>query len=126
MGQKLTELQSLHPGLMRTELQRDNKAMQTMMVSTMLFFGSVTDWLTVSQGIIFKPAKFGAYTELFAGFSPEVTVQKNGSFLFPWGRFSSLREDVARGLKPTDREGTGLSKRFWEYCESEVGSFKGT
>lgn len=36
MGHMLTELQSLHPGLMRTELQRDNKAMQTMMVSTIL------------------------------------------------------------------------------------------
>lgn len=36
VGHMLTELQSLHPGLMRTELQRDNKAMQTVMVSTIL------------------------------------------------------------------------------------------
>lgn len=81
-------------------------------------------WLTAYQGIIFKPAKFGAYTELFAGFSPDVTVQKNGSFLVPWGRFSSLRDDIANALEPKERGGTGLSKNFWEYCESEVGSFK--
>ncbi|KAL1853675.1 short-chain alcohol dehydrogenase [Diaporthe australafricana] len=97
---------SLHPGLMKTELQRDNKAMQTMM------------------GIIFKPAKFGAYTELFAGFSPEVTVQKNGSFLIAWGRFSSVRDDIAAGLKSKEQGGTGLAKTFWDYCESEVNSFK--
>ncbi|KAG6357821.1 hypothetical protein INS49_013700 [Diaporthe citri] len=99
---------SSHPGLVRTELQRDNKAMQTMM------------------GIIFKPTKFGAYTELFAGFSPEVTVEKNGSFLIPWGRFSSLRDDIAAGTRPKGQDGTGLSKKFWDYCESDVGSFKET
>jgi len=83
-----------------------------------------TTQLTVVQGIIFKPAKFGAYTELFAGFSPDVTVQKNGSFLIPWGRFSSLRDDIAAGTKTKEQNGTGLSKVFWDYCESEVGSFK--
>ncbi|KAI3390941.1 hypothetical protein diail_8339, partial [Diaporthe ilicicola] len=89
---------SLHPGLMKTELQRDSKAMQTVM------------------GIIFKPAKFGAYTELFAGFSPDVTVQKNGSFLIAWGRFSSIPDDIAIGIKSKEQGGTGLLKRFWDYC----------
>ncbi|POS72587.1 hypothetical protein DHEL01_v209022 [Diaporthe helianthi] len=97
---------SLHPGLMKTELQRDNKVMQTIM------------------GIMFKPAKFGAYTELFAGFSPDVTVQKNGSFLSPWGRFDSLRDDVGVQIKSKEQGGTGLSKKFWEYCESAIESFK--
>lgn len=51
-------------------------------------------------------------------------MQKNGSFLIPWGRFSSLRDDIDKGLKPKEQDGTGLGKKFWDYCESEVGSFK--
>jgi retinol dehydrogenase 12 len=51
-------------------------------------------------------------------------VQKNGSFLIAWGRFGSLRGDIAAGFKPKDQNGTGLSKRFWDFCEAEVDSFK--
>ncbi|KUI56509.1 hypothetical protein VP1G_03814 [Cytospora mali] len=97
---------SLHPGLMKTELQRDVKVMQTVM------------------GVLFKPAKFGAYTELFAGFSPDVTVEKNGSFLLPWGRFGSIPDHIAKSMREESQGGTGLSKRFWAYCEDEISSFK--
>ncbi|KAJ0115855.1 hypothetical protein J7T55_004024 [Diaporthe amygdali] len=78
----------------------------------------------VSVGIMFKPAKFGAYTELFAGFSSDLKVQNTGSYLIPWGRFGSIRDDIAVGIKSKEQGGTGLAKRFWEYCESEISSYK--
>jgi hypothetical protein len=31
-------------------------------------------------------AKFGAYTELYAGLSSEITLEKNGAYIIPWGR----------------------------------------
>lgn len=73
---------------------------------------------------MFKPAKFGAYTELFAGFSSDLKVQNTGSYLIPWGRFGSIRDDIAVGIKSKEQGGTGLAKRFWEYCESEISSYK--
>ncbi|KAJ6789019.1 hypothetical protein PWT90_09138 [Aphanocladium album] len=94
---------SVHPGLMRTELQRH----QNPMVKHLM-------------GIAFKPAKFGAYSELFAGFSPEVTEEHNGAFAIPWGRFGKLPGHVANALKTKEQGGTGTSARFWEWCEQET------
>ncbi|CAG8303070.1 unnamed protein product [Penicillium salamii] len=30
--------------------------------------------------------KFGAYTELYAGLSSEITPEQNGAYIIPWGR----------------------------------------
>lgn len=42
----------------------------------------------------------------------------------PWGRFASLRDDITVQMKSKEQNGTGLSKVFWEYCESAIESFK--
>ncbi|KAJ9133447.1 NAD(P)-binding protein [Pleurostoma richardsiae] len=96
---------SVNPGLMRTELQRNNKLMQTMM------------------GILMKPAKYGAFSELFAGLSPQITADKNGTYTIPWGRFGVIPEDIEVNMKDEKDGGTGLINTFWNWCESVTNAF---
>ncbi|KAK8915605.1 putative oxidoreductase [Metarhizium anisopliae] len=65
----------------------------------------------VSVKFMAYPAKFGAYTELFAGLHPDVTVEKSGMFIAPWGRLVNARKDLF------DPE---LGKRYWEWTEEQV------
>ncbi|KAK3381940.1 hypothetical protein B0H63DRAFT_502183 [Podospora didyma] len=61
----------------------------------------------------------GGYTELFAGLSPELTLEGHqGAYVIPWGRVHNestlLREDIVFGAKPGAEGGQGLGERFWE------------
>lgn len=79
--------------------------------------------LTVRQGLMFKPAKYGAYSELYAGFSPEVTAAHNGGHLMAWGRLADMPKEVARGLTSQKSGGTGAARQFLDYCDVEVKDF---
>lgn len=98
---------SLHPGLIRTELQRE-------MGATTRRFANAT---------VFKDPKFGAYTELFAGFSPEVTLQKNGCWIMPWGRIEPLDKGMVRASRTPEEGGSGVAQKFWRYCEQQTSMF---
>jgi retinol dehydrogenase-12 len=81
----------------------------------------------------------GAYTELFAGLSPDVTMEKNGawsehmktyfgiftnhSLVAPWGRFVSLRKDIEGAAKSKEEGGTGIASQFWNWTEEQVKPF---
>ncbi|KAI1081482.1 hypothetical protein F5B20DRAFT_67046 [Whalleya microplaca] len=54
---------------------------------------------------ILHPPVLGAYTELFAGLSPEVTLENSGQWVIPWGRFQSARKDLVAGSRSTDEQG---------------------
>ncbi|KAJ4155645.1 hypothetical protein LMH87_000881 [Akanthomyces muscarius] len=97
---------SVHPGLMRTELQRHQNRI-----------------VKHAMGVVFKPAKFGAYSELFAGFSPSITAAHNGRFAIPWGRLGTVPRHIEEALKGRERGGTGASRRFWEWCEQETAPY---
>ncbi|KAJ5107690.1 hypothetical protein N7456_004365, partial [Penicillium angulare] len=43
--------------------------------------------------ILFDPV-YGAYTELYAGLSAEITEEQNASFVAPWGRVIKIRNDL--------------------------------
>ncbi|KAI1116093.1 hypothetical protein F5Y14DRAFT_408042 [Nemania sp. NC0429] len=49
-------------------------------------------WLVAKflKWFILYPSINGSYTELFAGLSPEVTIEKSGAWVVPFGRFSEL------------------------------------
>jgi len=79
--------------------------------------------LTRIQGLVFKDAKYGAYTELFAGLSPEVTSAKIKSFIMPWGRFVEIPKGIETGMKPKKDGGNGMLERFVEYCNKETSAF---
>jgi retinol dehydrogenase-12 len=66
------------------------------------------------------PPIFGAYTELFAGLSPEINAMASGSYIIPWGCIGQLKDSLAAGLREKSEGGTGVAKRFYEFCEVET------
>lgn len=88
-----------NPGNLKTPLQRHQTSIE----------GFVTNFLT------YEP-KYGGYTELFAGWSPEAGTKENrGKYIGPWGRFVALRSDI--------KNNTDGARKFWEYCESETKQY---
>jgi len=74
--------------------------------------------------LMLYPARFGAYTELYAGLSKDLTVAKNnGKYIWPWGREGGVRRDVQDGTKTKTEGGSGKADILWEWCEKETGRF---
>ncbi|KAF4341839.1 light induced alcohol dehydrogenase Bli-4 [Fusarium beomiforme] len=66
-------------------------------------------------------AKFGAYTNLWAGLSPNLQIEDGGRFILPWGRFHpSPRADLLENLKSKEQGGTGTAAEFAEYCDKVI------
>ena len=89
---------SFNPGNLQTELQRHT------------FGGAIMGYMLYS-------ARKGAYTELYCGWSDELTFDKGTSFVMPWGRDGTdlLRGDIVHAI-----EKEGLVDKFWNYCEEET------
>ncbi|KAK5956121.1 short-chain alcohol dehydrogenase [Knufia fluminis] len=89
---------SFNPGTLRTELARHTSGA-----------GLVT-WML-------PPAIYGAYTELWSGWSPDVTIEKGITYIMPWGRDGThiVRKDIRDAIDKTD-----MVERFWKYCEEET------
>jgi retinol dehydrogenase-12 len=77
----------------------------------------------MSQSLICKPPIFGAYSELYAGFSPDLKAEHNGGYVMAWGRIADMQEDIAKGLKDKAEGGNGAAKKFIEYCDREIEQF---
>jgi retinol dehydrogenase 12 len=92
---------SWNPGNLKTELQRHMPKVQKFLLDKVLL----------------HPPLWGAYTELWAGWSTELTESQNGSYIAPWGRVRTLRDDVTAGLKRKSEGGTGTAEKFWDWCE---------
>ncbi|KAJ3051081.1 hypothetical protein HK097_007944 [Rhizophlyctis rosea] len=91
-----------NPGNLRTELQRHTGSFQHAFIS-----------------LISHPAKMGAYTELFSGWSPDVTLEHGGAFVIPWGRIGTdnLRPDLLKGRDE------GLARKLWDWCDAETKQY---
>lgn len=94
---------SLHPGSLKTNLQRYQSG----------FFKTLTSPLMYDQ-------HYGGLTELFAGFNMEITDTsmlenggKNGSYIQPWGTWGKGAAHVFEGLA---ERGTG--ERAWEMSKN--------
>ncbi|OCK85398.1 NAD(P)-binding protein [Lepidopterella palustris CBS 459.81] len=88
-----------NPGNLHTELNRHIGA---------------SEWL---QRILLYPAIYGAYTELYCGVSPELTVEDNGIYIAPWGRKSYNRSDIETARKD------GTVEKFMRYCNAETEKY---
>jgi retinol dehydrogenase-12 len=73
--------------------------------------------------LVFKPAVYGAYTELFAGFSPSLDGSNNGAYIIPWGRISVLQDDIRAGMKGEAEGGNGKAERLCTYCKVETNPY---
>ncbi|KAK3380939.1 hypothetical protein B0H63DRAFT_494901 [Podospora didyma] len=93
-------IQSVNPGLTKTELQRYMPAPCALPCH-----------------------KYGAYSELFGALSPDVTKEKNGAYIMPWGRFGHVPADLAVAMAPASDGGNGLSRKFLHLCERETSAY---
>ncbi|RFU29240.1 hypothetical protein B7463_g7089, partial [Scytalidium lignicola] len=94
---------ALNPGNLSSEIQR--------------YQGMLTKLIL---RIIQYPPKNGAYTELFAGLSPNITIEKSGDWIIPFGRFLPIRKDMIDATKTEAEGGTGVGLKFWEWCEEQI------
>lgn len=92
---------SLNPGNLSSELNRHSGLLGVVIVKLMTY-----------------PAVNGAYTEFFAGLSPEVKALKRNEWVIPFGRISALRKDVAEA----GEEG-GTAQKFWDWSEEQVAKY---
>lgn len=78
------------------------------------------------MGLFMHEPKMGAYTELWAGLSPEVTGDDGGRFAIPWGRWHpSPKQQILESLRTEEEGGTGLAGRFCEWCEEQTKEYTG-
>ncbi|XXG97577.1 hypothetical protein Hte_003882 [Hypoxylon texense] len=66
------------------------------------------------------PPIYGAYTMLFAGCSPQVTLEKSGEFVAPWGRFWKISKAMVNASKTKSEGGTGVARDFWNWTDAQV------
>ena len=69
------------------------------------------------------PAIYGAYTELWTALTPELTPDKSGAYVYPWGRFGSLPAGVETSIKGESEGGTGAATKFVEWCRKQTEPF---
>jgi hypothetical protein len=67
--------------------------------------------------MVLYPPVNGAYTELFAGLSPDVANLKTGQWVVPFGRVMQLRKDYYSGA------GKKSASAFWEWSEKQVEQY---
>ncbi|KAI1204562.1 uncharacterized protein F4807DRAFT_446385 [Annulohypoxylon truncatum] len=95
---------SLNPGALDSEFWRDQ--------------GAVTTW--VLRKTLLHPPVYGAYTSLFAGFSPEITLAQSGSHVAPWGMMWKVSKEMIEASKTKAEGGTGVGQQFWAWTEAQI------
>ncbi|KAI1392110.1 putative estradiol 17 beta-dehydrogenase [Hypoxylon trugodes] len=98
---------SLNPGNVRTGLFREQTRLYHFFTSPFMY-----------------PIINGVYTQLFAGLSPDVTVDKAGSYVIPFGRLHYFRKDLEDGAAKSEAEGgNGTTQKFWDWSEDQVKQY---
>jgi NAD(P)-dependent dehydrogenase (short-subunit alcohol dehydrogenase family) len=96
-----------NPGNLKSQLTRHMPRIVPLLVSPLLYH-----------------AKFGAYTELWSGLSPELTMEDGGRYVLPWGRLHpDPRKDLLTAMKSKDEGGTGAAEEFVWFCKRETEAF---
>ncbi|PTB63266.1 NAD(P)-binding protein [Trichoderma citrinoviride] len=74
-------------------------------------------FLRVLHIFMSRPVRFGALTELYAGFSDEV-AKKNGCFVVPFGQIGSTCSKVEAGISERNS-----GERLWALCDEHVREY---
>ena len=74
-------------------------------------------------GIFLYPSEYGAYTELWTGFAKELTTEKNGAYIAPWGRFFNIKPDRRASLKSVEEGGNGKATAFCKWTEEQCEKY---
>ncbi|KAI7785776.1 hypothetical protein LA080_006342 [Diaporthe eres] len=90
-------------------------------LKTNAFQGAPSKFMAVADRLFLYDPKFGGYTELYAGFSPDITLENNGTYILPFGRVQPEeqigRPDILAKLKS---EEDNLGEHFWKWCEDQA------
>jgi NAD(P)-dependent dehydrogenase (short-subunit alcohol dehydrogenase family) len=74
--------------------------------------------------LLYKPSH-GAYTQLWAGLSQDLSIKDGGNYIIPWGRIHpSPRPDLVAALATQEDGGTGIAKEFADWCDRETSAFR--
>ncbi|KAI0718979.1 NAD(P)-binding protein [Cerioporus squamosus] len=84
---------SLHPGNLKTDVQRHVSHLEKVLSAPLL-----------------HPASMGALTQLWAGTSPD-GLQLGGEYLIPWARLGTAREET---------QDAQLGKKLWAWMENAI------
>lgn len=113
------------------------------MLKTDLWVNTPAWQMAIANFLLHKPI-YGAYTELYGGLSPDITLEKTGAWsklvlsckrsrtttdkitVKPWGKISKIREDLEASSKSEKRGGSGIGAKFWEWSEEQIHPFEGT
>jgi NAD(P)-dependent dehydrogenase (short-subunit alcohol dehydrogenase family) len=97
-----------NPGNLKTALTRHMPRIVPIIVSPLLY-GAV----------------YGAYTELWAGLSSDLSIKDGGTYVVPWGRLHpSPRPDLIAALASPEHGGNGVAKAFADWCEEKTAGFR--
>lgn len=98
---------TVNPGNLKTALTRHLPKVVSIIVSPLLY-----------------KAIYGAYTQLWAGLSSDLSIQDGGNYIIPWGRIHpSPRSDLVAALVAEEDGGTGIAKAFAQWCEKQTANF---
>ncbi|OCK97757.1 NAD(P)-binding protein [Cenococcum geophilum 1.58] len=95
-----------NPGHLKSELSRTAGLIQSIFIK-----------------LLANPPKLGGYTELYAGWSPDITLDNNGAYVIPWGRIGEYNSALAKVIKPEAKGGEGRAERLWDWCERETKKY---
>ena len=74
--------------------------------------------------LILHEPRMGAYSELWAGLSPDVGLGDGGRLAIEFGRWHPHPpEKLMRGVRSREEGGTGLAAQFWEWCEEQTKEY---
>ncbi|KAK8078560.1 short-chain dehydrogenase [Apiospora saccharicola] len=83
-----------------------------------------TPWMgMIARPLMYQP-RLAALTTLYAGLSEDITLERNGCYIVPWGRVSqNLRQDLQNATKSPGEGGTGTAAEFWAFCEEKTRDY---
>ncbi|KAG5951227.1 hypothetical protein E4U53_003529 [Claviceps sorghi] len=79
----------------------------------------------IGMKLLCYPARYGAYTELYSGWSPDIKMEHGGMFVIPWGRDGNyaLRSDIRKAIDDSSADEASAVRRFWEWSEKETSQY---
>ncbi|CAI7569788.1 unnamed protein product [Penicillium glandicola] len=96
-------------------------------LKTASFNGTPAAIMFVLNKVVLNDAIYGAYTELYAGLSPDITLEHSGSYIIPWGRIRSNeatpRQDLIKAGNSKEEGGLDYGNKFWAWCEGKWNSY---
>ncbi|KAI1820734.1 short-chain dehydrogenase [Xylaria intraflava] len=97
----------INPGNLKSDLYRDNPSISIRLIAKTMAY----------------PPVLGAHTELYAGFSPDITLEKTGSWVIPFGRIAKIRKDLMEATLSKEEGGNGNAAKFWDWTERQVKEY---